>query len=105
MMFYKWSYVKRVMAELWDPNDVTIGAGRNQLELVYSKICDDREVYEAFVDVLSVIGEDAWQKAAARWHDAVNRAVQRMEALDKHRKFYLTCQIEQVLQGRRTFLQ
>lgn len=105
-MFYRWIRVKRVMAELWDPDDLTVCAGRKALAFLYDEqLCPDRDVRETFRHLCEVNGEETWQLAAERWAAAVDRHIDGLEALPNTGKLRLKQQVREILIGRRLFLQ
>lgn len=66
-MFIQWRRIKTVMAELYDPRDLTRHCGMQGLLSAYGKLCEDREIYEAFEMLCIVEGEQEFQNAAAVW--------------------------------------
>ena len=100
-MFIRWDRIKLVMSELWDPDDLTKGAGKNGLMHMYNIMCDDQGVRDAFTMLVCVQGEELFQKMAVHWRDSVHRYVDRLPT----KKPDLWAQIVEMLEGRRTFLQ
>lgn len=66
-MFIQWRRIKKVMAELYDPRDLTIHCGMQGLLSAYDRLCADRDIYEAFEMLCIVDGEQEFQNAAAVW--------------------------------------
>jgi hypothetical protein len=102
-MFYRWVRIKKVMAELWDPEDLTVGAGKDRLEYLYSQLVDDQTVRDRFELVSWALGEEKFQDAAKKWHLAVDQYIDRHFPFTK--QAHVKGQIIEILEGRRIFLQ
>lgn len=100
-MFIRWNRIKLVMSELWDPDDLTVGAGKNGLIHMYNVMCDDRDVRDSFAMVASVCGEELFQKMAEHWKASVLLYCGRFP---NGWKIDLRAQVIEMLEGKREFL-
>lgn len=94
-MFYKWLRIKIVVTEVFD---VPTKCGADRLSnLIYNKI-DDNDLAETFDHVAHCHGEDEFQRAADRWHQALFRWLDREYG---EKAINIERQIDQILSGDR----
>lgn len=96
-MFYRWSRIKLIMSELWDPDDETVHMGKCGLERYYEKHCEDYTVRRCFSDLVWTTGEKQFQEKAHEWHMWLRHYVAQFKRWD------LTQQTEEILQGKRNY--